>query len=228
MKVIDVTGTIRNGMWSFGSLFPQPYIEEASGYCEGFGEYFYTQIKGMHAQVGTYIETPAHFYGFENSYLVDDIPIEKLTDVGCVVLKVEKDILDTGSKAVITKEDLVNAKNSAYIQPGDCVVVHCGWERYWMRDDIFFPRSPYFTSEAMHWIIEKQPSILATDTPAWENLGEDPEGFFPDFYAANILMLVPLCNLDAVTKPRVKLTALPLKVEGVAASPCRVIIKEDA
>ena len=78
----------------------------------------------------------------------------------------------------------------------------------------------------MGWIISKKPSILATDTPSWENL-QDPQGFFPDFYAAGILMLAPLAGLGKVEKPKVRLTALPLKVEGVAASPCRVIVKED-
>lgn len=227
MKVIDVTGTICNGMWSFGSLFPHPSIEEASGFCEGFGDYFYTEIKGMHAQVGTYLETPAHFYGFENSYLVDDIPVEKLTNVDCVVLKVPKDISDPTVKQVVTLDDLLACENAKYIQPGDCIAVYTGWEKYWMDDEHFFPCSPYFTYDAMKWIISKQPSILATDTPAWENLGDSPEGFFPEFYAANILMLVPLCNLDKVTKPRVKLTALPLKVKGVAASPVRAVIVEE-
>ena len=90
MKIIDVTGEIRNGMWTFGSLFPKVTIEERSGVCEGFGDYFYTEFVGMHAQVGTYLETPAHFYGFENSYLVEDIPLERLYNVDCVVLKVPK------------------------------------------------------------------------------------------------------------------------------------------
>lgn len=49
----------------------------------------------------------------------------------------------------------------------------------------------------MKWIIDRKPSILATDTPAWENLHE-PGGFFPEFYAADILMLAPLCGVSAV------------------------------
>ena len=226
MNVIDVTGVIRNGMWSFGSLFPKPAIEPASGYCEGFGEYFYTEIRGMHAQVGTYLETPAHFFGFANSFLVDDIPVSSLVDVGCVVLKVKKDVSDPNVQQAITLEDLLACENADQIRPGDCIAVTCGWEAYWMQDDVFFPNSPYFTYDAMKWIIDQKPSILATDTPAWENL-KNPQGFFPEFYRANILMLVPLTNLGKVTKPRCRITALPLRVEGVAASPCRAVIVED-
>ena len=50
MKIIDVTGEIRNGMWTFGSLFPKVTIEERSGVCEGFGDYFYTEFVGMHTK----------------------------------------------------------------------------------------------------------------------------------------------------------------------------------
>ncbi len=226
MRVIDATGVIRNGMWSFGSLFPQPRIEKASGFCEGFGEYFYTEIKGMHAQVGTYLETPAHFYGFDKSYLVDDIPLDRLVDVGCVVLKVDKDLSDPGVKHKITLNDLLACEHAGQIRTGDCIAVCCGWDRHWMDDGVFFPNSPYFSYDAMKWIVDRKPSILATDTPSWENL-KDPQGFFPMFYEADILMLAPLINLGEVTKPRVRLTALPLRVEGVAASPCRTVIMED-
>lgn len=226
MKLIDVTGKICNGMWTFGSLFPHISIEERSGVCPGFGDYFYTEFVGMHAQVGTYVETPAHFYGFQNSYLVNDIPLEKLYNVDCVVLKVPKDVSDPAKHIAITREDLLRAAEGVEIREGDCIVVGVGWDAHWMDDEHFFPNSPYFTYDAMKWIIDHKPSILATDTPAWENLS-DPGGFFPEFYAANILMLAPLANIGAVTKSRVKITLLPLRVEGCAACPCRVVIAED-
>ena len=40
-------------------------------------------------------------------------------------------------------------------------------------------------------------------------------------------MLAPLCNLNEVTQPRVKLTVLPIRIENVAAAPARAIIIED-
>ncbi len=76
------------------------------------------------------------------------------------------------------------------------------------------------------WVIEHQPSIFATDTPAWDNFG-DPRGFSLRFNAADILMVAPLANLTAVTKPRVKLTVLPIKVDNSCAAPCRAIVVED-
>jgi len=225
MNIIDVTGPIRNGMWSMGELFPKPEVIRQSGYCEGFGEYFYTEIRGFHAQLGTYLETPAHFFGFEKSFFVDDIPLEKLVNLGCVVLHVNKDVSDPSVHHAITKDDLLSCGNAGEIKPGDCVVVATGWDRHWMDDAHFFSRSPYFTYDAMKWLIEKKPSIIASDTPAWENLS-DPQGFFPEFYANNILMLAPLVNLSQVTAPRCAITILPLPIEEVAAAPVRAIVTE--
>ena len=227
MKVTDVTGKICNGMWTFGDLFPKTHIEEHSGVCEGFGDYFYTEFVGMHAQVGTYLETPAHFYGFENSYLIDDIPIERLYDVPCAILQVDIDISDPTKQVAIELDTLLAAAEGVEINKGDCIIVNTGWaDANWMDDDHFFPNSPYFTYDAMKWIIDHEPSILATDTPAWECLS-DPGGFFPEFYAKDILMLVPLCNVAKVKAKRAKITALPLRVEGCAACPCRVVIAEE-
>lgn len=225
-RIIDVTGIIKNGMWSFGELFPKFEIVQRSGVNPGFGDYHYTEFVGMHSQVGTYLETPAHFLGNDKSFLINDIPLEKLMDVGCVVLKAPKNVDDLSKKAAVTKEDLLACPNFNEIQPGDCIAVYSGWEKYWLSDEVFYPRSPYFTFDAMQLIISKKPSILATDTPAWDNY-DDPSGFFADFYAAGILMLTPLVNLNQVTKPRVKITALPLRFDGVNASACRAVIIED-
>jgi arylformamidase len=226
MKVIDITGPLVNGMWTFGQEFPLLNITKKSGRSEGFGEYFYTVIDGLHALSGTYIETPAHSLGYDKSFLINDVPVEKLTNVDCVVLYVEKDISDPSKKIQITLEDLKKCPNSEYICPGDAIIVGCGWDKYWMDDIHFNSCSPYFTYDAMMWLINKKPSILGTDTPSWEDL-DDPAGFFPSFYAENILMLAPTANLKAITKPRVKLTVLPIKIENSCAAPCRAVIIED-
>lgn len=226
MKIIDVTGKVCNGMWTFGDLFPKLTIEEHSGVCPGFGDYYYTEFCGMHAQTGTYIETPAHWFGFENSYLVKDIPLEKLYEHDCIVLKPEVDTADPSKKSPITLEALEKAAEGVEIRPDDVIVVATGWEKYWMDDAHFFDKSPYFTDDAMHWIIDKKPFMLATDTPAWDNY-ENPAGYMGDFYDGNILMMVPLVNMDQVTQKRVKITVMPLKADDGAAAPVRTVIIED-
>ena len=75
MKVYDITGQIRDGMWNYEPPFPtfhltplpQPEWVNSRVYCEIFD--------GIHSQTGTYLETPAHFYGNDNYYLMSDVPV---------------------------------------------------------------------------------------------------------------------------------------------------------
>ena len=227
MKVIDITGLICNGMWTFGSLFPRPSIVPNSGFCPGFGEYYYTAFEGFHAQVGTYIETPAHFYGLDKEeYLMEKIPVEKLYEMRCSILKVDMDVSDPTVQKPITLDMLLKAAEGCEIKEGDCILVSTGWEQHWMDDANFYDHSPYFTYDAMQWIIKQRPAMLATDTPSWE-CQTNPGGVFEGFYEANILMMVPVANMAEVTAKNAKITALPIKAKGCSDSPCRVVIIED-
>jgi kynurenine formamidase len=78
----------------------------------------------------------------------------------------------------------------------------------------------------MKWLIGKKPFLLGSDFPRWDHLTKS-ERFFPEFFAADILMLAPCVNLEAVRKPDVRLTALPLHIPGTSAVPCRAIVMEE-
>jgi len=224
-NIIDITGIIQEGMWNYEPPFPKikikplpkvPWVEK-SVFCEIF--------EGMHSQTGTYLETPAHYFGNDKSYLLIDVPVEKLYEIDCVVLHVElKDTENSFNKRPITVNDLENSKNAGFVKEGDAVLVSTGWEKYWM-EDIYLKASPYFTHDAMMWLIDKKPFILGSDFARWDNL-QKSENFFHKFYQANILMLAPCVNLSRVTNSRVKLSVLPLKISGTSCAPCRAVIIE--
>lgn len=227
-KIIDVTGTIQEGMWNYEPPFPplhihpMPPVPWAGGpvYCEIF--------EGLHSQTGTYLETPAHFFGNDNpcTYLLIDVPIEKMVDVPCVVLNigiVEKDMIK--GRHAITVAELEACPNAKDIKEGDAILVGTGWGKYWMDKD-YLNGSPFFTKAAMDWLLAKKPCMLGGDSARWENL-ETPEGFFEDFYAADVLMVGPCVNLEAVTAPRCRITSLPIKAVHTSCTPARVVIVED-
>ena len=226
MRYIDLTGQLSNRMWQFGPPFPQLNIEEKHGFKEGFGEFSYTAIEGLHGLCGTYVETPAHYLGYENSYLIDDVPLEKLVNLDCVVLNVRNPGKDGAGRMVVDLPDLLACGNAEAIRPGDALLVGVGWgDEKWFSQE-HFPCSPYFTYEAFMWLLEKSPCVIGTDTSSWENLSS-PAGFFDAFYKQDILMLAGLRNLAAVTAPRVKLSILPLRVENSCASPCRAFAVQE-
>ncbi len=213
-------------MWNYEEPFPRfklrplgdvPWVD-GKVYCEIF--------EGLHSQTGTYLETPAHYYGNDNCYLVSDIPVEKLFNMKCSVININSGHFDNSQgRMPVTPEMLQKSCQNMRIEAGEAILVGTGWGSRWTERD-YLERSPYFTKDAMAWLISKIPFLLGADFPRWENLAR-PEGFFEAFYAADILMLAPCVNLEKVAKCKVKLTALPLYIPGTSCIPCRAVIAEE-
>lgn len=226
-KVIDITGLINNGMWNYGDPFPEINIKPLPPVSWLGGKTVGCEIfEGLHSQSGTYLETPAHEYGNGNSYSLVEVPVEKLIDVPCVVLNLGLWDLDlSAGRRPITVKDLESAPNAGEIQEGDAILVSTGWGRYWFHPDNL-NCAPYFTKAAMDWLISKKPFILGGDTARWDSL-EEPQGFFGDFYAADILMAGPFVDLEKCSAPRCKLTILPPKFPITSCAPARAVIIEE-
>jgi len=224
MRVIDISGPIQNGMWNYEYPFPKfelkklPKVEWLKNeiYCEIF--------EGLHSQTGTYIETPAHFLGNDKCYLINDIALDKLINIKCTILKVRKEF-HTSDKTPITQQDLIDSAEGINLEKGDAIIVGTGWGKLWMGET-YLENSPYFTYDAVMWLIEKVPFILGTDFPRWENLN-NWQGFFPEFYNKNILMLAPCINIELINSPNVRLTVAPLNIMGTSCVPCRAFITEE-
>ena len=225
MKITDVTGSIKNGMWSYGYPFPeyrcvplkQPEWVKAKVWCEVFG--------GLNSQTGTYLETPAHYFGPSVSYDLEKVPIEKLIDVRASHIKLDPSRFRTGRREYITVSMLEEYSRDCDIREGDALIFSCGWGDRWF-DKSYLEQSPIVSKEAMEWLISKKPFILSSDVPRWDSL-EKSEDFWQDFYSADILMLCPLVGLEKIGKQGLSLTVLPLNVSGTSCAPCRAFIKEN-
>lgn len=226
MKAIDLTGEIKTGMWHYEPPFPEfalrplPEVPWVKGrvYCELFD--------GMCSQTGTYLETPAHYFGNDHCYLLEDVPVERLVDVPCRVLMLPAEAFSGAARRAVTREMLERASAGDLPRPGEAILVGTGWGKRWDEAD-YLDRSPYFTREAMDWLIACRPFLLGSDFPRWESF-EDPQNFFEAFYRADILMLAPCVHLEQAGGGRFRLTALPLRIPGTSCAPCRAVLtKED-
>lgn len=217
MKIIDITGEIYTGMWSYGSPFPKINVRPLGEV--GFVKYkIYAEVfEGMNSQCGTYLETPAHLLG-DKSYPLIDVDVASLVDVPAVVLCV-----DTNGEREITKQMLQKAFEKVDYNEGDAILICASYGSRWKQSD-YLSASPYITREAMQFIISKKPFLLGTDFPRWDNL-ESPQGFWQEFYDADILMLAPLTNLEDAQNKKALLTVLPIKVEKTCCAPCRAVLK---
>ncbi|MFC2145453.1 cyclase family protein [Actinomycetota bacterium] len=224
MKIIDISGSIYTNMWSYADYYPQ--FELSAVEFEFSGETYSVDVfKGMHAQTGSYIETPSIFGGVKKVSHVIDIPLEKLFMIDVYIIQVEhKKLGIKDGLPFITKEDLVKGEKEE-IPEGAAILVSSGYgENY--REKDYAQKGWFFKKEALYHLIDKKPLLIGSDSPSWENPA-NPEGAFDRFYKSGILLLDPLVNLEKVKNFKAKLTVLPLKIENVAVCPVRAIITEE-
>ena len=223
MKILDISGPIYTGMWSYAEYYPQFELSDVE--FEFSGETYSVDVfKGMHAQTGSYIETPSIFGGVKKVSHVIDIPLEKLFMIDVYIFQVDHEKLGIkDGLPFITKEDLVRAEKEE-VPESSAILVSSGYGKNYREKD--YPQKGwFFRKEALYYLIDKKPLLIGSDAPSWEN-PTNPEGAFDRFYKSGTLLLAPLINLEKVKNFKAKLTVLPLKIEEVAVCPVRAIITE--
>lgn len=219
MRLVDVGGALQHHLWAVeGNPFPLVEVADLPS-LPHLSYAVYAQTVFMPMQASTYLETAAHMY--PSRIKIDELPLERLV-TEAVVLKIP-----LGADAHITGPLIQAALQQANerLRPGDSLLIGTGWDAKWHDPDyLLYP--PHFTGEAIDWIVQQRVGLLGCDSPLWDGR-RDPENFFPRFFESDTLLLAPLVNLFAVQRPRARLLALPLKVAGVCAAPCRAIVMED-
>ncbi|MBN2073533.1 MAG: cyclase family protein [Actinobacteria bacterium] len=225
MKIIDASGPIYEGMWSYGPPFPEfKLVEIESPEWVDFTAYSQA-FEGFCMLTGTYISGPGHALGLKKAEPMHKTPLEKLFDVDAYVLKFNLYELEKeGNRPYITLKDIKNAEKEK-IPDGSNIVIATGWGNHWSEPD-FLTHDWFMKKDAVKYIVDKDPFILAMDTPSIDNI-DNEQGIWSIVFSGNIHLVAPLVNLDKITKYRVKLYICPLNILNTAGLPCRVIIKEE-
>lgn len=213
MEIIDVTGTVKEGMWSYGAPLPEVQIKEVSSLSND-GQSNFSMLLGSIS--GTYLETGAH--RLPNQPALIDIPLERLVTKAFIFRLGDKAPFDH-----ITMDELV----SLQIKPEEnsAILIRTGWDRMWNEPN-FVSESPHFTKDAMEWLLDKKPSIIGGDIPCFDD-PENSEGLVNMLFEKGALILAPLVNFDEITKTEAQLIVLPPKIEKVCGCPCRAIVIEE-
>ena len=222
MKIVDLTGSIYTGMWYFGEPWKRftlnvRYHELPSAGIKALIEDF----DGMNGHCGLHIETPATGIGYEQSYPLSDVPVERLAYANAYLYFIPHDELPVkDGKPYISPEALKKAEKEE-VEPDSVILVGTGYGRNWDRED-YLSKSWFFKREAMYYLIDKKPFMLGVDATDFENWA-NPEKFMPRFFGSNILLMAPLINLEKLGRFRLRITALPLKIKGAAICPTRAV-----
>ncbi len=226
MKVTDITGTIYNGMWYFGDPWPRFNFKTRYHELEAIGlTAMIEDFEGMGGHTGLHIETSATGIGYEKSYPLIDVPIEKLIHVDAYVYQLRHDDLPVkDGKPYISLEALKEVEKEE-VPEGSIILIGTGYGKNWDKED-YLAKSWFIKREAMYYIIDKKPLLLGVDATDFENW-TNPERFFERFFNSNILLMAPCINLEKIQKFKVKFIALPLKIKGAAICPTRAVVIEE-
>jgi kynurenine formamidase len=219
MRIVEISGPIEDGMWSYSDPYPTPRITQIPP--PAWLEYpVYSQTVTMAVQSGTYLETAAHMDPSRIS--IDQLPLERCYGVPAVALWIPRQADEAITPAAL---ETALAATGETLRPGDALLIGTGWDKQWHEPE-FVTHSPYFTAAAIDWVLDRQVGLLGADTPRYDS-PHHPQNFFPKFFQHDILLMAPVVNLDQVRKPRGKLTALPLPIKGACASPVRALWIEE-
>jgi len=127
----------------------------------------------------------------------------------------------------ITPEDL---KHSIGDRPTKRLILRTDWSEKF-KSPHYYTHYPFLSKKAAIWLVKKGLRLLAMDTPSPDNplhcrgSSEDSPNH-KLFLRRGVILVEYLCNLKVITKRRVELIVLPMKIEDSDGSPARCVAIE--
>ncbi len=162
------------------------------------------------SMTGTYIDFPGHIKETDDGRHAGNYPITKLFRVNTNVIRLDK---RDGAGGIGARE--LREACPCPIDGGGLIINALGDRRF---DQIKF-RSVYLEKDAVCWIVDSGIHLLVSD------VYESPalHGVFGALFKAGISTVCCAVNLHQLTAPRVELSVMPGRYEGVTQLPCRVV-----
>lgn len=207
-KVIDLTLPI-NGEVSGVLIEPAKTVEE-----DGWN----ATTLHLYSHSGTHMDAPYHFG--VNDQTMDKIPAARLISEAWVV-----DLTSVVPKESITIAHLERIENK--LQKGQSVLLHTGWSER-LGTDAYRNQLPRISAELAHWLGEKGVNMLGVEPPSVADVNdlEEVTEVHTILMQNDIVIIEGLTNLEQLSREKVTLIALPLKVENGDGAPARVIALE--
>lgn len=178
------------------------------------------------AHAGSHVEVPYH-------HLVDGadcatFPVENLIGECTVINCLGK---EPGEE--ITLEDVKKVEDT--IEEGDIIFLYTGYDKYFRKPN--WQPYPPLSEEALDWLLQYKPKIIGTDASGVEITdGYDEEGRMHEIFGEpihvkcftnGVAIVESLTNLGAIDGMRTTVFVLGLPMQGMDASPARIIAIKD-
>jgi kynurenine formamidase len=107
------------------------------------------------------------------------------------------------------------------IEKGCIIILYTGMEKYWPK-----PREQHteLSEEAVEHLLQYEPKMIGADSLALDFVKNNFKAH-KAILGANIPIIEDLVNLDKLIGKTFDVMAFPLKIDGLEASPARVLAK---
>jgi len=207
MKIIDVTLTYEEGMR--GVAFENTKSKSVDGWN--------SKTLHLYSHSGTHMDAPFHFE--VNNQTIDEFEVSRFVCDSWVIS------IDAYAGQKIKLEDL--GVYTDLIKKGDGVILKTGWSAN-VNENKYREELPGIHESLANWLVGKGINMLAVETPSIADVMdlEEVTKIHEILLGGDIIIVEGLTNLDSVSKEKVKLIALPLKIKGGDGAPARVIAME--
>lgn len=216
MKIVDLTGTLEEGIWDYGPPYVNYQIEHTANLSDN--GYIASKVQ-ITPHTGTHIECLAHWR--KDVPGIEGEALEKFAGKA----KVLRIPVHAEPLYQITEEQLKEA-GAQKLCPDDICIIATGWDKLWEKEN-YIKESPFLSVEAAKYLSAKGIKLIAMDTPM---IGDPNDGIdqvpkdleLPDyvFLDRGINILLGLKNLEQIPD-EVMFYAFPLKLKGAEGSPVR-------
>ncbi|MFN9787443.1 MAG: cyclase family protein, partial [Planctomycetia bacterium] len=182
---------------------------------------------------GTHLDAPVHFH--EGGHATDQIPLEQLVGVGCVV-DVSGRVGEDADYLVSIADVQAWEQRHGRIPEGAIILLRTGWDRYY-DDRVKCLGTPKKGTEAIpelhfpgidprlaQWLAaERRPKAVGLDTPSVD-FGQSTDFQTHRIFAAHgICGFENVANLEQLPARGAFIVALPMKIAGGTGGPLRIV-----
>jgi arylformamidase len=184
-------------------------LEEIPGKVRPEGEWYVMSDVDLMGHVGTHMEAP--FHCLKKGADLSQIPLDRLGGDAVIL-----NLVNARAEGGVTLQQVQEAaKMAGGVRKGDIVFCRMG-------------PTPYFSTAPLKWLVEQGMKMMGVDSSGVELADDKTHANINHLvlFRAGIPLIENLANLDRVSRPRVKVYALPVPVRGLDAFPLRVIAIE--
>jgi len=215
MQIIDLTLTIDNECMTCNAPWHEKVEISKLGLLSEVGRNTSKFRLGSHT--ATHMDAPLHF--IDGAPGIDEVDLQTcIGPVTCV------DLTHIGAGEVVQLKDI------SHIEVTKRMLFSFGWYKHW-KTDRYYKAFPYFSEEAVLWLLEKGMRFMAMDTPSPDDGSaiekKDDSPMHKILMKNGIVIVEYLTQTEQIDyKKAYDIIALPLKIKGSDGSPARVVLKE--